>query len=208
MEAVLLEAKIRDNFGKGPSKKYRKEGFIPSTIYGQGSNINILIKKNVFNKLSHKITKSTVINLKLNDKTYDVLIKDYHKDYLKDDFYHIDFYELKTGKLVHFKIPLNFIGNAVGIKEGGMLEKHLVELEVECLPKDIIASYDINIENMKINDTLHVSDLNLDSKYKILSHQDEVIAHITGKKEEEIEEEAVAAEVEVEEKAEEVKKEE
>ncbi|MCK4799320.1 MAG: 50S ribosomal protein L25 [Spirochaetes bacterium] len=138
-------------------------------------------------KLYPRLTKSTVINLKLDKNQYEVLIKDYEKDYIKDKFIHIDFYELKKGKPVHSFIPLNLIGNAIGIREGGILEKHLVELEIECLPKDIVSHLDVNIENMKINDTLHVRDLKIDKKHKMLSHIDEVIVHITGKIAEEVE---------------------
>ena len=202
MKLIKLEATKRKETGKGHCKKYRKEGLMPSIIYGQGENINILINNKIFNKISSGITKSTVIDLKLGKKEYHVLIKDYEKNYIKNEFLHIDFYELKAGKPVHFRIPFNFVGNAIGIKEGGILEKHLVDLEIECLPKDIVSCFDVNIEKMCINDTLHVTDIDLDKKYKVLSHPDEVVVHISGKMIEE-EEEKKEEEVEgvVEEKA-------
>ena len=74
--------------------------------------INILIDEHTFNNLSHHITKATVIDLQVEGKSYEVLIKDYEKDYIKDQFVHIDFYELKKGKPAHFNIPFNLVGNS------------------------------------------------------------------------------------------------
>ena len=189
MEMITLEAATRNELKKEASKRYRRQGQIPSIIYGQGKNTNILIDSRNFRKIYPKLTKSTVINLKLNKDQYEVIIKDYEKNYIKDKFIHIDFYELKKGKPVIFHIPLNFIGNAIGAREGGILEKHLVELEVECLPKDVISHIDVSIEKMDINDTLHVKDIQLDKQYKVLSNPDGVIVHMSGKIAEEIEKE-------------------
>jgi large subunit ribosomal protein L25 len=209
MNVYEIEATKRDSFKKGPAKLYRRQGLIPSIIYGQEENKNVLISKNEFNKLSHHLTKSTIVKIKLDNKTYEVLVKDYQKDYIKDEFLHIDFYELKSGKPVHSRISLNFVGNAIGIKEGGVLEKHLTSIDVECLPKDIVPFIDINIDNMKIGDALHVKDVQFDEKYKVLSHADDVLVHISGKMAEEevaVEEELegeVEGEAAVEERAEE-----
>lgn len=182
METFVIEATKREQTKKEANKRYRRDGLIPSIIYGQGRNINILIDNKKFYKMSSKLTKSTIINLKVQgDKDYDVLIKDYDKDYIKDRYLHLDFYELDKNKPVHFRVPLNLIGNALGIREGGILEKHLVQLEIECLPKDIVPHFDINIEHLKMNESLHVNDIKLDSKYKILSHKEEVVVHISGK---------------------------
>ncbi len=185
MNSFVLEAKKRDKTGKESSKKYRKEGYIPAVVYGQGNNINILINNNTFRKMYSKLTKSTILNLNIENKKLDVLIKDYEKDYLRDEFLHIDFYEIDVNKPVHVQIPIVFVGTAIGIREGGLLEKHLINLDVECLPKDIVNHFEVNIEHLKINDSLHVKDLEIDTKkYKILSHADEVIVRISGVKSE------------------------
>lgn len=187
MSSFVLDAKLRDKTGKESSKKYRREGYIPSIIYGQGKNTNILINEHSFRKMYSKLTRSTILSLNLENKKIDVLIKDYDRNSLKDQFIHIDFYEIDVNKPVHVKIPIEFVGNAIGIREGGLLEKHLVSLEVECLPKDIVNHFEVNIEHLKINDSLHVRDIKLDKKYKILSHQDDVVIRISGVKSEVVE---------------------
>jgi large subunit ribosomal protein L25 len=185
MSELVLEAVSRDGLKKEASKRYRREGLIPSVVYGQGKNTNILIKSQAFRKMYPKLTKSTIISLKMDNSNYDVLIKDYDKNYIKDEFIHLDFYQLDAKKPVKLTIPLEFVGNAIGIREGGLLEKHLVNLEVSCLPKDIVHNFEINVDNLKINESLHVKDLKIDSKYKIISHLDEVVVKISiGLKEE------------------------
>jgi large subunit ribosomal protein L25 len=195
MSEIILEAMPRENLKKEASKRYRREGFIPSVIYGQGKNTNILVKRNAFDKLHSKLTRSTIISLKLENKEYDVLIKDYDKNYVRDEFIHLDFYQLDSKKSVHVSIPLEFIGTPAGVRDGGLLEKHLVKIEIACLPKDILPSIQINVENLKINDSLHVKDIPLDKKYKVISHLDEVVIRISSsEKEEAVEVKAEATE--------------
>jgi large subunit ribosomal protein L25 len=197
MQEIILEAAKRDNIKKEACKKYREEGFIPSVIYGQGKNTNILIKSTVFKKLYPKLTKSTIINLKLEKDNYNVLIKNYDKDNIKDEIIHLDFFELNDKKAVKVSIPLEFIGSSIGIREGGLLEKHLVSLMISCLPRDIVPHLQINIENLKINESLHVKDVQLDKKYKVISHPDEVIVRISTGLKEEVVEAAAAVTAEV-----------
>jgi len=204
MTSVEIKAQKRENTKKAASKQYRKSGLIPAVVYGQGTNKNILINNKDFVKLT-TLTKSTIINLVIDggEKT-DVLIKDYQKDHLRDRYMHIDFYELKAGKPVHVKIRLNFLGNPAGVRDGGVLEKHMLELPVECLPKDIIPSIDVNINDLNKNESLHVRDIKMDEKYKILAHPDDVLAHISGKlatEEEPVKQQAEAAAVGTEEEA-------
>lgn len=191
---VELKAIKRKETGKTANKRIRKQGFIPAIIYGQKENLNIMINHSEFIKLVHHITKSTIINLKLEDKNLDVLIKDYDKDYITDKYIHIDFYELAKDTTAVFSIPLHFIGTPIGVKEGGILVKHLTELKVECLPKDIVPQFDIDVSNLKIGNSLHVKDLPIDkNKYKIVTHLDIVVVHISGVEKEEAPTEEAAA---------------
>ncbi len=181
MSTIELNAEQRAGTGKELAKKYRKEKKIPAIIYGQGTNTNILVDEREFMKLYPSLTKSTLINLSLGKEKHEVLIKDYDKNYIKGNFIHIDFYELQKGKLAHTKIKVELIGIPVGVREGGILEKHITELNIECLPKDIVAHFDIDVSEMKIGDTMHVKDMNLDKKYKVITSAEEVIAHVSGK---------------------------
>ncbi|HBD92881.1 MAG: hypothetical protein A2015_13685 [Spirochaetes bacterium GWF1_31_7] len=180
MSEFVLEATKRELLKKEASKRYRRDGFIPSIIYGQGKNTNILITSRSFMKMYPKLTKSTVITLVYEGKSYETLIKDYDKNYLRNEFIHIDFFELKKGQNTHVTIPLTLIGSPIGVKKGGVLDTHLSKIEVECKPADIVTHLDIDISKLDLNQNIHVKDLNLDKKYKILTHLDEVIVSISG----------------------------
>ena len=185
MSELVLEQEERDT-GKEVCGRYRKDGFIPSVVYGQGKNINILVSRHAFKKIYPKLTRSTIINLKLDKDDYDVLIKDYDKNHIRDEFIHIDFYQLDAKKPVHLTIPLEFVGTPLGVREGGILEKHLDRIEIACLPKDIVPNFKVNVENLKINTSLHVRDLEIDKKYKIISHSDEVIVKVASTQKDEV----------------------
>ncbi len=193
MAEFVLEVTKREQFRKEASKRYRRSGMIPACIYGQEDNKNVLVNSRDFNRMYPKLTKSTVIDLKLDGKDLEVLIKDYQKNYVKDEFYHLDFYELKKGKTLHLTIPLEFVGTPAGIRDGGILQKHLDKLEVECLPKDIVSSFKVDISGLELNGNMHVKDLKLDAKYKIRTHLDEVMVVLSGSGKEEAEEKTAAA---------------
>ena len=131
MSDFVLEAQKRDGLKKEASKKYRKNGFSRCYV-GQGTNSNFLINKHAFNKIYPKLTRASVINIKYEDKVYEALIKDYQKDYLIEEFSHLDFYELKKGKDVVVDIPLNLVGSAIGLRNNGVLDVHLNTIQVEC----------------------------------------------------------------------------
>jgi len=182
MAIIELEVMKREQTRKEACKKYRREGLIPAILYGQENNEKFLVNSKVFAKLYPRLNKATVLQLKEKNKNYEVLIKECCKNELKNEFVHIDFYELKKGKRLHTSIPLRLTGNAIGIREGGIMERLIDAVEVECLPKDIVDHIDVPVESLKINETLHIKDVKLDEKkYKILTDLDEVIVKISGK---------------------------
>lgn len=180
MSNFVLEAKKREFLKKEASKKYRKEGFIPANMYGQGQNINFLIKKDAFEKISTKISRATVIDINLeDDKTYQALVKDYEKDHLKGIFLHVDFYELKKGKPVVVSIPLVCTGSPIGLKKFGTFEVFKTTVKIECLPEDLVENINIDVSNLDINQSVSVKDLVLDNKkFKVLDNENEVIASV------------------------------
>lgn len=180
MSNFVLEAKKRDLLKKEASKKYRKEGFIPANMYGQGQNVNFLIKKDAFEKVSSKISRATVIDINIEgDKVYQALVKDYEKDHLKDIFLHVDFYELKKGKPVIVSIPLVCTGSPIGLKKFGTFEFLKATVKVECLPEDLVENIEVDVSGLDINQSACVKDLVLDSKkFKVLDNENEVIATV------------------------------
>lgn len=180
MSEFILEAKTRDKLRKEASKKYRKAGYIPAVMYGQGDNKNILIENKAFSKMAAKLSRASVIQINLDGKSYNALIRDYDKDYLKGNFAHVDFYELKNGKSLKVTIPLNFIGTPIGIRNFGVFEIQRTSVEVECIPENIVPKFDVDVSGLDLNHSFHIKDLKVDlTKYKIITHNEEVVALVS-----------------------------
>ncbi len=98
---------------------------------------------------------------------------------------------LTSGETFQLEVPVQFLGSPVGIKEGGVLQQFLHKLEVECLPKDIPQHIDVDVTNLSIGDSIHVSELNIEN-ITILNPEDTVLVSVTHPK---VEAEPVAEEV-------------
>jgi large subunit ribosomal protein L25 len=126
----------------------------------------------------HTISENNIITLKIGEKSYDVLVKDYQSNLLKGTIEHLDFYAIQSDKTVRTRIPIHFTGSSKGVREGGILEVQLHELEVECLPKDLQSEILVDITNLDIGHALHVKDIQLPPGIKVLIPADQVVASV------------------------------
>lgn len=179
MDKRSLSVVKRTSVGKNPLKALRKEGLIPAVMYGHSENTLFSVDENEFNKKFKTISENTIIDLKEGKSVYHVLIKDFDEDVLKGKILHIDFYEVEKGKKLHTTVPVHFEGNSVGVKLGGNLEHVLHEVQVECLPKDIPAEILVNIDDLDVGQSIHVSDLTAIKGVKLLASPDQVVTHVT-----------------------------
>lgn len=159
MEQMTLSVELRTEFGKGPSRRLRSTGKIPAVIYGVKDNKSITVDAREFGKKFKTISENTIITLDFGKEQTDVLIKDHQNNIIKSTIEHMDFMEIEKGKLLRTNVPLVLIGNAPGVKEGGILVQKINEIEVECLPKDIPADIEVSLDNLEIGNSIHISDL-------------------------------------------------
>ncbi|MCD6300242.1 MAG: 50S ribosomal protein L25, partial [Dehalococcoidales bacterium] len=125
------------------------------------------------------IGEHSIITLNLNDKEkIDVIVKDYQIDPIRKSLIHLDFLEIESGKELRTEIPIKIVGESKGVKKGGILEEFLREIEVECLPKDLPEYIELDISDLDLGDSFHVSDLKVKEGIKILSSPDQVILTI------------------------------
>ncbi len=205
MEQKTLTGYERKELKKGPSRRLRKEGKIPAVIYGHDEPKNISVDRKEFHAKFKNSSASTILKIKVGKKEYEVLVKGFQEDYIHEVITHIDFYELERGKLLKTKIPVHLVGSAVGVREGGLLEQRIHELEIECLPKDIPEVIEVNIEELGIGESVHVEDLEIPEGVKVLNLPGQTIVSITNVKEvvePETEEEEIEEEEETEEEEE------
>ncbi len=194
MERQTLEAYKRTELKKGASNRLRRQGWIPAVIYGSHEPKTVSVQQNEFEKKFHSVSENTIITLQLGKEKHDVLVKDYQEDTIRGFVTHIDFYEIEKGRTLRTNIPVHVNGTPAGVKEGGLLEERLHEIEVECVPADIPEYFEINVENMNIGDTVHVEELEIPKGVKVLSLPEQVVVTVTTQKEELPEEGEEAAE--------------
>ena len=182
----VVNAEARNDQGKGASRRLRREGKVPAVLYGGNDAAQTLSigANDLKNHLKTEAFYSAILKLKLDGKEQQVVLKDLQRHPLRDqDILHLDFYRILADKLLRRNVPLHFVGYEAspGIKlEGGALEHLHNEVEVECLPKDLPEFIEVDCSAMKLNDTIHLSQLTLPEGVKSASllrgHDDGVIA--------------------------------
>ncbi|MEK7659203.1 MAG: 50S ribosomal protein L25 [Patescibacteria group bacterium] len=189
MEKIELEAKIRESVGKALNS-LRKEGFLPSVVYGHNFEASpIQIKYTDFENAFKKAGESTLINLKIGDKEELTVIKDIQKNPVTDKIIHADFYKVNLKERIKAKIPLVSVGESEAVKAGGVLIKTISELEVEALPQDLPHELQIDLSRLQnFGDHILVKDILVSSKVKIEANPEDVVALIQAPREEVVEE--------------------
>jgi large subunit ribosomal protein L25 len=177
MSKVILQAKNRQKAGSAESRRIRRNGRIPAVLYGRsGKSISIDMDASEFTKGTKGISESTIVKIDIEGKSYDAFVKDTQRNIIDGNILHIDFYEVESGVVLRAKVSILLHGNPVGVREGGMLENPLHEIEVECLPKDLPERIEIDISDLKANQSIHVRDIPLAGGVKLISNPDQVVA--------------------------------
>ena len=179
-----LTAELRTETRKGAARRLRRQGRIPAVMYGNRDPLLLSIDAREFSRKFQQISESTIIHLSAGDDTYDVLVKDFQIDHIIERLEHIDFYEIERGRVLRARVLLHFVGNPIGVREGGLQELLVHEVEVESLPRDLPERIDVDIENLGVGQSLHVSDLVVPDGVRVLASPDQVIALIAHKVEE------------------------
>jgi large subunit ribosomal protein L25 len=187
MATVSLSAKPRTETGKGVARKLRAAGEVPGVIYGHGREPQSLsVNTREFTRLAERVRiTSTVIELSLDGKVAKTLVRELQRDPLNRQPLHIDFQELVAGEKVNVSVPLRFVGAALGVKEGGILEEVMHSIEVRVDPANIPDHIDVDVSALTIGHGLHVRDITLPAGLEVLDDPNNTIATVTAPKAEE-----------------------
>lgn len=192
-----LAVQKRGKFGKA-AKALRREGLIPAELYGHGlENIHLSVSAKDFHKVFKSAGESAIVNIVMEHERRPVLIHDVALHPVTEQVLNIDFYQVRLDERIKVKIPLNFTGEAPGVKDkGGVLVKSVHEVEVEALPGGIPPALQVPLEALTdIGSSVHMKDVKIPAGVKVFISPETVIATIKEKIEEEA---APAAEVTVE----------
>ena len=180
MEKVSLEAEIREKTGKGSSGRLRRTGYIPAILYGGEAKPQSLIvnTKDLEKALSTEAGENVIISLKVGDKARTVIVKELQTDPVRGDLLHVDLCQISLREKLKAAVPIEVRGESPGVKEGGILQHRLREIEVECLPTEIPESIPVDIRGLGIGDSLHIKDLIVTGDIKILVDREETVVSI------------------------------
>jgi large subunit ribosomal protein L25 len=154
-------------------------------LYGRGGvSVTIDLDGHEFSSQVRNISESTIVKVEVEGKTYEAFVKDTQRSIVEGSILHVDFYEVESGVALRARVSLRLIGNPAGVREGGVLESPLHEVEVECLPKDLPERIDVDISELKVNQSIHVRDLKLGEGVRLVSNEDQVIALVKYAREE------------------------
>lgn len=159
-----LAATSREETGKGAARRLRRSGRIPAVVYGRGEETQSLsVDAHELERLFSDISiENTVIDLKVGrKKALKTLVREVQAHPFKPIILHVDFYQIHTGESITLDIPIRLVGTSTGVKEGGILDHHLHELHVECLPAAIPEAIEVDITELDLGDSVHVRDLAL-----------------------------------------------
>lgn len=198
METFNLSAKVRTVVGKAV-ETLRAADQIPAIIYGHKvENKNLVVAANEFKKIFTAAGESSLIDLSIEGTApVKVLVTDVQYSPVRHQLAHIDFYQVRMDEEIHATIPLVFVGEAPAVKElGGTLITSMTELEVKCLPGDLVKEIAVDLSNLKtFEDQIAVEDLTIPGKMEILAEPKAVIATVAEPHEEEVIEAAPEAAV-------------
>lgn len=189
MEQVLFKAQARNQSVN--AKNLRKMDLIPAEYYGRGvQNMSLQMDYQDFRKMFKKAGYNTVIKLEVEgDGTKNVLVHEIQRDPVTNLFTHVDFINVRMDEEVTTTVPVRLEGTAPAVRDlAGVLIQSLDEIEISCLPGDLIHEVVLSVEGLtEIGSAVHVSDIKLSDKIKILSDVDAVIASVSeAQKEEEV----------------------
>jgi len=197
-EQIVVAAKPREGkLNKNAARRVRVRGMIPGVIYGaQQESIAVeLDPKQIIRILQSESGHNTIFDVSIDSSgakqsgaahaVTKAMVVDWQYEPIKGALMHIDLKRIAMDKAIRVKVPVQFIGIAIGVKnQGGILDQVLREVEIECLPADIPSSITVDATNLALGDSVRVGDLEHGGKLKFLTDESATVAHIVSIKEE------------------------
>jgi len=192
MKTIEIKGTFRTELGKKGSKEIRKAGSVPCVIYGKEKNIHFHAPELSFKNLVYT-PDAHLVKLIIEDKEYQVVLKDMQFHPVKDNILHADFIEIHDNKPVIINIPIKISGDSVGVIAGGKLSIKRRTLKVKGLAKNLPEALPIDITNLKIHEGVKVGELSYD-KIELLDPKKSMVLTIATSRVAQKSDEEVAAE--------------
>lgn len=161
MKHFEVKGTVRTEFGKKAAKQIKRSNNIPCVVYGIDQTTHLTVASADVRNLI--FTPDVMFaDLNIDGKVRPTLLKEIQFDPISDQVIHIDFYEVDPSKPVKVRIPLKLVGNSAGVKAGGKLKHSLKKIAIKGMMEDIPNVYEVNIEDLKLGETIRIKDLKSD----------------------------------------------
>lgn len=189
----VLGATKRDGTGKGAARQMRLGGRVPAVLYGKGmESVSLSVDAREALQLFHSISvENTVVGLAVEGEKEPVqtLVREIQTHAYRDDLIHIDFLRIQKGVVVDVEIPVHLVGVAVGVKMGGgTMEQIIHELPVRCIPSKIPELLELDVSELDLGESLHVSDLAIPDGVEVTVDLGRTLCSVAAPRAEEVEE--------------------
>lgn len=162
-DLFTLDAEVRTDLGKGASRRLRHANKVPAILYGEGQDpISLTLEhKNVYRAQQEEAFYSHVLTINIDGKPVECLLKDMQRHPFKQIVMHLDFLRVDATHAVHVNVPVHFINEEAAEKKGGKMAHHVNEIAITCLPADIPEFIEVDVADIEVGQTLHLSDVAL-----------------------------------------------
>jgi large subunit ribosomal protein L25 len=169
----------RDITGTRVSRRLRKEDFVPGVIYGKGKEpSNISVARKDIDKVIKYHGENAILELSLNGKEMDAMIKEVQKDPIQGTVTHLDLYQISKDQKVQVSVPIHLL-NVDSLPPDGALVRQLDEIEIECAANIIPRNIEIDVEGLKIGHAIHISDITFAEGITVLEDDEAVIVSLS-----------------------------
>jgi large subunit ribosomal protein L25 len=183
---TTLQATERTEFTNSAKRRIRESGKIPAVIYGKATESTPVVLDSIeLIKTLREEGKNSIINLDVNGSSHAVMLYDMQKDPLKNEIVHADFHIVDMKSDVQVAVPIHLTGEALGVKDGGVLQQPLHEVTITAKPGDIPQTIDVDITNLGVNETLLIKDIPNNGNYSFVQDEEQVIASVLPPQQEE-----------------------
>ena len=180
MDTVLLKAQTRTVISKGLNR-LRRDGLLPGVLYGSNVDpVALQLPAHEAGQLLTRLQGTVLIDLEVDGQTHTTIVRELQRDVLRGHPVHVDFMAVDMEQVLTIMVPINLVGESPAVATGEYaVMTSLYELEVECLPKDIINIIEVSVEGLTdLGDTILVSDVVVPEGINILTDLEEAVARV------------------------------
>ena len=168
-QKFVFEAESRKDLGRSASRCLRRSEKIPAVIYGAGKPAESLTLQHnkIFHALEHEAVYSSILDVKIDGKVQQAVLKDLQRHAYKPKILHVDFLRVDANTEIHVHVPLHFTGESPAAKAGGVITHLVNEVEVVCLPKHLPEYISVDLTGLQLDQTIHLSEITLPEGVKL-----------------------------------------